>query len=57
MILTRETVQKYINKETNGQCPKCEDSFSATVGNLYPTWSDQHDNIVCYSCHTASEGK
>jgi threonine synthase len=45
-----ETLQSYIDAETNGTCPNCGDSLSASIGNLQPTWSDYFDNVVCYWC-------
>lgn len=39
--------------ENQGQpCPNCGDTMSDTASNLLPTWSDDHDNVVCWWCAT-----
>jgi hypothetical protein len=30
-------------------CPVCKDTMS-DHGAFMPTWSDKHDNIVCFDC-------
>jgi hypothetical protein len=33
-------------------CPECGDEMNDTDDNLRPTWSDEHDDIVCWWCAT-----
>jgi hypothetical protein len=33
-------------------CPECGDEMDERHDNLRPTWSDEHDNIVCGWCWT-----
>jgi hypothetical protein len=31
-------------------CPSCGDTMTVKHDNYLPTWSDHHDNIVCWWC-------
>ena len=31
-------------------CAECGDAFDHTTSNLFPVWSDTHDDLVCVSC-------
>jgi hypothetical protein len=31
-------------------CPDCGDAMTVAHDNYLPTWSDHHDNIVCWWC-------
>jgi hypothetical protein len=35
-------------------CYACKDPMTITASNLYPTWSDEFDNLVCDWCAGAS---
>lgn len=32
------------------ECPNCGDTMNDYASNLQPTWSDHHDNVVCWWC-------
>jgi len=34
------------------KCPACGDHMTYDHCNYYPTWSDNHDNVVCWWCAT-----
>jgi hypothetical protein len=36
--------------EHDGRCPACDDLMDEKHDNLRPTWSDKHDDIVCWWC-------
>ena len=36
-------------------CAACGDTMNDHDSNLQPTWSDAHDNIVCWWCATENE--
>ena len=38
----------------NTTCPKCGDTMTDKHSNFIPTWSDRHDNIVCWDCATTN---
>lgn len=38
-------------------CPVCGDTMTARHSNYAPTWSDAHDNIVCWICSLTKAGK
>ena len=40
----------------NNDCPKCHDEMSGEHSNYQPTWSDQHDDVVCWWCARHTEG-
>jgi len=31
-------------------CPNCGDTMCGDKSNILPTWSDYHDNVVCWWC-------
>ena len=33
-------------------CPICGDALNADHGASMPTWSENHDNVVCFDCYT-----
>jgi len=39
-----------ITENANKTCPSCGATMTDKHSNLYPTWSDRHDEIVCWLC-------
>jgi NADH pyrophosphatase NudC (nudix superfamily) len=38
-------------------CPECGDTMTNAHSNYAPTWSDAHDNIVCWHCSLRAPSK
>ena len=38
------------NYDESKACPECADTMTMAHDNYLPTWSDRHDNIVCWWC-------
>ena len=36
------------------RCPQCGDTLGPASADS-PTWSDRHDNVVCFDCATGGE--
>lgn len=38
------------NEHEGRECPICDDVMTERHDNYLPTWSDRHDDIVCWWC-------
>lgn len=41
-----------MNTTTETQCAVCSDEMTVSHSNYTPTWSEHHDNVVCWWCST-----
>lgn len=47
---TRLLNTKFQLENAGKPCAECGDNMVLCHSNLAPTWSDFHDNVVCYDC-------
>jgi hypothetical protein len=48
------------NRAAEGEgryCPACGDKMTVRHSNYAPTWSDSHDDIVCWTCSLTKAGE
>lgn len=45
-----DKVSTYLDEHVGKPCPVCLDYMRYDHDNFLPTWSDEYDNIVCWSC-------
>lgn len=45
----------YVSSNIGKPCTECGDTMDDTHSALIPTWSNYHDNVVCFDCYTTWE--